>query len=64
MTLIPFIRALLLKLHKKRPPLTRTPESIATPQGYVPYRYCSVKTQPWRPMVSARWHDEREVKDG
>ena len=56
------VRLLLLKLavHKK-PPLSRTQDSIATPLGHVPYkRSFVVKSQPWRPMVSARnaqWPD-------
>jgi hypothetical protein len=52
MTLFPFIRLILLKLRGRRPPL-----------GYVPYRYCSVKTQPWRPIVSARWYEERKADE-
>lgn len=55
----------ILRLRKSRKQqLTRSPESVSTPLGHVPYRYCRVKTQAWRPMVSARYmRNGRGVND-
>ena len=69
MNLLDRISLCLLKLavHKKRPPLTHSPNSVSTPRGYIPYRRSFVvKSQPWTPSVSARnaqWPDEQEGSD-
>ncbi len=60
------LRLLLLKA-RRRPTLTQTPDSVATPLGHVPYkRSFVVKEQPWIPSVSARnaqWPDEKREAD-